>query len=109
VVPFFVHCHDKSTHGEYRTKRIILDILMERQEVAGEEVHRIACGVGQMREATGLSLSIGTLMLAHGELLTEEGGVYAPEVCLDPQRFIAYLSDKGIGAYEDLAMTWQIT
>ncbi|MFB0535851.1 MAG: saccharopine dehydrogenase family protein [Anaerolineae bacterium] len=77
-------------------------------EVAGEEVHRIACGVGQMREATGLSLSIGTLMLARRELLTEEGGVYAPEACLDPQKFIAYMSAKGIKAYEDLAMTRQI-
>jgi len=77
-------------------------------EVDGQEAHRIACGVGQMRDATGLSLSIGTLMLARGELLTEEGGVYAPEACLDPQPFIAYLSDKGIKAYEDLAMTRQM-
>jgi saccharopine dehydrogenase-like NADP-dependent oxidoreductase len=78
-------------------------------EVAGEEVHHIACGVGQMREASGLSLAIGTLMLARGELLTEEGGVYAPEACLDPRTFIAYLSAKGINAYEDLTMTRQIT
>jgi hypothetical protein len=62
-----------------------------------------------MREATGLSLSIGTLMLARKELLTEEGGVYAPEACLDPRKFIARLSDKGIKAYRDLAMTQQIT
>jgi hypothetical protein len=61
-----------------------------------------------MREATGLSLSIGTLMLAHGELLTKEGGVYAPEACLDPRAFISYLSAKGIKAYEDLAMTRQV-
>jgi lysine 6-dehydrogenase len=74
-------------------------------EVAGEEVHRMACGVGQMREATGLSLSIGTLMLARRELLTEEGGVYAPEACLAPGKFITYLSAKGIKAYADLAMT----
>jgi len=77
-------------------------------KVAGEEVHRIACGIGQMRETTGLSLSVGTLMLARGELLTEEGGVYAPEACLAPQKFIAYMGAKGIKAYEDLAMTWQI-
>lgn len=67
MVSFFVHRRDKSTHGAYHTKRVILDILMERQEVAGEEA------------------------------------------CLDPQRFIAYLSDKGIEAYEDLAMTRRIT
>jgi hypothetical protein len=67
VVSFFVHRRDKSTHGAYRTKYVILNILMERQEVAGEEV------------------------------------------CLNPQRFIAYLSDKGIEAYEDLAMARRIT
>jgi hypothetical protein len=78
-------------------------------EVDGEEVHRIACGVGHMREATGLSLSVGTLMLARRELLTEEGGVYAPEACLDPHKFIATLSARGIKAYEDLAKTRQIT
>jgi hypothetical protein len=77
-------------------------------KVAGEEVHRTARGIGHMREATGLSLSVGTLMLARGELLTEEGGVYAPEACLAPQKFIAYMGAKGIKAYEDLAMTRQI-
>ncbi len=78
-------------------------------EVGGQEVHRLGCGIGQMREATGLSLAIGTLMLARGELLTEEGGVYAPEACLDPQTFLACLAAMGIKAYEDLAMTRQIT
>jgi saccharopine dehydrogenase-like NADP-dependent oxidoreductase len=77
-------------------------------EVDGRQVHRIGCGIGQMREATGLSLSIGTLMLAQGELTAQRGGVYAPEACLDPQQFIASLSAKGIDAYEDLAMTRQI-
>jgi len=61
-----------------------------------------------MREATGLSLSVGTLMLARGELLTAQGGVYAPEACLDPRAFISCLSAKGIKAYEDLAMTRQV-
>lgn len=74
-------------------------------EAAGEEVHRIACGIGQMREATGLSLAVGTLMLARGECLTKEGGVYGPEACLDPQTFIGRLSARGVRAYEDLAMT----
>ena len=31
-----------------------------------------------------------------------------PEACLDPQKFIAYMSAKGIKAYQDLAMTRQI-
>lgn len=74
-------------------------------EVGGQEVHRIACGIGTMREATGISLSIGALMLARGELLTEQGGVYAPEACLDPQIFIGRLGSKGVRAYADLAMS----
>ena len=74
-------------------------------EIDGEEVHRLACGIGQMREATGLSLSVGTLMLARGELLVEGGGVYAPEGCLEPMTFLARLSEKGIKAYWDLEMT----
>lgn len=77
-------------------------------EANGQEVQRIACGVGQMREATGLSLSIGTLMLARRELLTEEGGVYAPEACLDPREFIGRFNAKGIKAYQDLAMTQEL-
>lgn len=77
-------------------------------EVGGQEVHHLACGIGQMREATGLSLSIGAQMLFRRELLTTEGGVYAPEGCLDPQKFLAYLSARGIVAYEDLEMTRQI-
>jgi lysine 6-dehydrogenase len=74
-------------------------------ELHGREVHHIACGIGKMREATGLSLSIGTRMLARKELLTERGGVFAPEACLDPQLFISRLSTAGIQAYTDLAMT----
>jgi lysine 6-dehydrogenase len=71
----------------------------------GRELHQIACGIGKMREATGLSLSIGTLMLARKELLMEGGGVYAPEACLDPQIFLSRMSRAGIQAYTDLAMT----
>jgi saccharopine dehydrogenase-like NADP-dependent oxidoreductase len=73
-------------------------------ELDGAKVHHIACGVGQMREATGLALSVGTLMLARRELLVE-GGVFAPEACLDPQSFISHMAAKGIRAYSDLAMT----
>jgi lysine 6-dehydrogenase len=93
---------ERATSEEPGVAAIRIDVW---GEMAGEEVHRTACGIGQMREATGLSLSIGTLMLARRELLTERGGVYAPEACLDPQKFIAYFSAKGIKAYEDLAMT----
>jgi saccharopine dehydrogenase-like NADP-dependent oxidoreductase len=74
-------------------------------ELGGQKVHHIACGIGKMRQATGVSLSIGTLMLARKELSTGEGGVYAPEACLDPQLFMSRMSTAGIQAYTDLAMT----
>jgi saccharopine dehydrogenase-like NADP-dependent oxidoreductase len=97
---------ERVSSGEPEVGAVRIDVW---GEAAGEEVHRIACGIGQMREATGLSLSVGTLMLARGELLTEEGGVYAPEACLDPRKFMAFLSEKGIKAYQDVAMSRQMT
>jgi lysine 6-dehydrogenase len=74
-------------------------------EVDGQAVHHVACGTGQMREVTGLSLSIGAQMLARRELLTGEGGVYAPEGCLDPELFIRRMDGAGVRAFSDLAMT----
>ncbi len=73
--------------------------------VDGREVQHTLCGTGGMREVTGLSLSIGALMLARGELLTDAPGVYAPEGCMDPEMFIERMRNKGIVAYEDVAMT----
>lgn len=70
----------------------------------GVEAHHMACGVGEMRATTGLSLSVGAQMLARGQI-TSRGGVFAPEACLEPETFIAALREKGIQAYEDLAMT----
>jgi lysine 6-dehydrogenase len=94
-----------SSGGEAAEGAVRIDVW---GEVDGEEVHRLACGIGGMREATGISLGIGTLMLARKELLVEAGGVYAPEACLDPRTFISRLSAKGIQAYADLAMTQPI-
>lgn len=79
-----------------------LDVWGEKD---GAEVHRMACGTGEMRATTGLSLSIGTQMLARGQTTSAGGGVFAPEACLDPEPFITSLREKGIHAYEDLAMT----
>jgi saccharopine dehydrogenase-like NADP-dependent oxidoreductase len=74
-------------------------------EKNGERVHHMVCGVGQMREATALCLSVGAQMLARKELMVTEGGVYAPEVCVDPGAFLPLIRAKGVEAYEDLAMT----
>jgi hypothetical protein len=65
----------------------------------------MVCGVGRMREATALSLSAGTQMLARKELTVKEGGVYAPEACVDPLAFVSVMRAKGVEAYEDVGMT----
>ena len=44
-------------------------------------------------------------MLARKELTVKEDGVYAPEGCLDPAAFLPMIREKGIEAYEDLALT----
>jgi saccharopine dehydrogenase-like NADP-dependent oxidoreductase len=90
-----------SSGGEAADGAVRIDVW---GEVDGEQVHHIACGTGQMREVTGLSLSLGTQMLLRKEL-TREGGVFAPEACLDPGTFIRRMSEKGLRAYEDLAMS----
>jgi hypothetical protein len=71
----------------------------------GVEVRRMACSFGEMREATGLSLSVGTLILARTDGLLAEKGVYAPEACPDPRTFLGALETRGVQAYEDLEMT----
>jgi len=78
-------------------------------EKGGARVHRMVCGVGQMREATAICLSVGTQMLARKELTVKEGGVYGPEACLDPQTFMLAMRAQGIEAYEDLAMAKPLT
>lgn len=70
----------------------------------GRPVHRMACGIGGMRETTGVSLAIGTLALARGELKAR-GGVLAPEDCLEPGSFVHALAERGVRAYRDVAMT----
>jgi saccharopine dehydrogenase-like NADP-dependent oxidoreductase len=74
-------------------------------EQGGKEAHGIGCGIGQMRESTGISLAVGTLMLARKEILTTEGGVYGPEACLEPIKFFTYMKERGITSYSDLEMT----
>jgi len=74
-------------------------------EKDGKEVHEMGCGIGQMREATGLSLAIGTLMLGRRENFNSQGGIYGPEGCLEPIKFLQYMKGCGITPYFDLEMT----
>lgn len=72
----------------------------------GRAVHRMLCGVGQMRPATGVPLALGAVMLARGEVLTTEGGVYGPEAVIDPVALLRGLREEtGLQAYTDVGMT----
>jgi lysine 6-dehydrogenase len=71
----------------------------------GRPARRMACGVGSMRDATGLSLSVGALMLGRRDGVTRSGGVLPPEACLDPRRFFGALRDRGLEGHRDLART----
>ncbi len=94
---------ERLTAGQQPTPGALrVDVWGEKN---GERVHRMVCGVGLMREATALGLSVGTQMLARKELTVKKGGVYAPEACLDPVAFLPMIRAKGIEAYEDLALT----
>jgi len=92
---------ERLTAGEPEWGAVRIDAIGER---GGVEERETLCGIGQMREATGLCLSVGTAMMVKGKLLTEEGGVYAPEACIDPRPFIDTIRAKGIKAYSDLEM-----
>ncbi|MFC1890133.1 hypothetical protein ACFL4G_10290 [Thermodesulfobacteriota bacterium] len=74
-------------------------------EKDGGPAHLMSCGTGEMREITGLALSVGALMLGKRELTVKGGGVYPPEGCLDAATFLAHLAERGVRGYEDLAMT----
>lgn len=77
-------------------------------EKAGLPTTLTLCGTGTMRDATGIALSIGARLLAGAKLTVEEGGVYGPEGCFDPDDFLHLMADSGIEAYSDLAMRERI-
>jgi lysine 6-dehydrogenase len=71
----------------------------------GQPTRRMACGVGQMRNATGTSLAVGAAMVGQRRGLTHTGGVLPPEACLDPKPFFAALRERGLEGHRDLART----
>jgi hypothetical protein len=70
----------------------------------GKPAHAIVCGVGIMREATGLSLAIGARMLGARRGVTRTGGVFPPEACFDPTLFMRELDAKGLRGFRDLEL-----
>jgi len=84
------------------TGAVRLDVWGDKD---GRQAHHLLCGVGGMREVTGLSLSVGAQMLARRELVSDSPGVFAPEAVVLPSVFIERMKTKGLDAYEDIAMT----
>lgn len=74
-------------------------------QLNGKEVHKMACGTGTMRECTSYALSVGTLVLARGQALATQGGVYAPESSLPLEPMLEGLRARGVDGYYDTAMT----
>jgi len=71
-----------------------------------QPVHLMLCGVGRMRQATGVPLALGAIMLAKGQVLVSEGGIYGPEAAIDPIALLRDLREKtGLQAYKDVGMT----
>lgn len=73
-------------------------------EAAGVAGHRMACGLGAMREGTGLPLAAGARFLARRDLRVGGGGVFPPEACLPLAPFMEVMAEKGIVGYTDLAL-----
>ena len=74
-------------------------------EKDGAESHQMLCGVGQMREVTGICLAVGAVMLTKKEVTVGSGGVFAPEACLEPRKVLEAMRQKGVVAFHDLEMT----
>lgn len=72
--------------------------------LGGAPVQRLACGIGEMRRVTGISLAIGACMVARRQLRAS-GGVFAPEGSIPTDRALAEFARRGLQLYADLGMT----
>lgn len=76
---------------------------------SGRPATLTACGTATMKDATGLSLSVGAILLGKGRLTERDGGVFAPEGCLDAMEFIDLMEHRGVRVYSDIEMTEKLT
>ncbi len=67
--------------------------VIVRGERKGHQVTYTADIVGRMAPGTGLPASIAALMMGAGEVT--EKGVVAPEGCIDPEKFLSALIQRG--------------
>jgi saccharopine dehydrogenase (NAD+, L-lysine-forming) len=62
---------------------------------------------GRMAPGTGLPASIAALMLAAGDVTVK--GVVAPEGCIDPQKFLTALLQRGARIHQTETITSMLT
>ena len=67
--------------------------VIVKGERKGKQVTYTADIVGRMAPGTGLPASIAALMMDAGEVTVK--GVVAPEGCIDPEKFLAALLQRG--------------
>ncbi|MGA2467144.1 MAG: saccharopine dehydrogenase C-terminal domain-containing protein, partial [Thermodesulfobacteriota bacterium] len=67
--------------------------VIVKGERKGKQVTYTADIVGRMAPGTGLPASIAALMLDAGDVTVK--GVVAPEGCIDPEKFLSALLQRG--------------
>jgi saccharopine dehydrogenase-like NADP-dependent oxidoreductase len=73
------------------TRKTTLSTL--RVEVSGEE-RKVYSTIDTMARLTGIPASVGTIMLARGDV--KEYGVLPPEACIQPDIFLREVAERGI-------------
>ncbi|MHB8829825.1 MAG: saccharopine dehydrogenase family protein [Syntrophales bacterium] len=73
----------------------------------GKQVTYTADMVGRMAPGTGLPASIAALMLDNGDVIVQ--GVVAPEGCIDPEKFLKALLQRGAQIHQTETITSLLT
>jgi len=81
--------------------------VIVKGERDGKQVTYTADMAGRMAPGTGLPASIAALMLAAGDVTVK--GVVAPEGCIDPQKFLTALLQRGARIHQTETITSMLT
>ena len=81
--------------------------VIVKGERDGKQVIYTADMAGRMAPGTGLPASIAALMLAAGDVTVK--GVVAPEGCIDPQKFLTALLQRGARIHQTETITSMLT
>lgn len=81
--------------------------VIVKGERDGKQVTYTADMAGRMAPGTGLPASIAALMLAAGDVTVK--GVVAPEGCIDPEKFLTALLQRGARIHQTETITSMLT